>query len=108
MPHPEVLLHDGARVLETVTSNVAVRMPRARAAARARGAAAGAAAGASGSEDDAEGGIWVTPPATSVLPGTVRAELLSKGVVVEGEITLEDWREAGERGWEVRGFNGFR
>ncbi len=89
--HPEVLLHDGENVLETVTSNVAVRMPR----------------DAAGAASDAEW-TWVTPRTGAILPGTVRAELLEKGDVVEGVVSLEDWRCAGREGWKVVGFNALR
>ncbi|GMK58875.1 hypothetical protein CspeluHIS016_0603170 [Cutaneotrichosporon spelunceum] len=90
-PHPEVLLHDGNNVLETVTSNVALYMP-AQEAVRATGK---------------EGARWVTPKGV-LLPGTVRAELLENGDIVEGVISIEDWKRAGREGWKTVGFNALR
>ncbi|KAL1406820.1 hypothetical protein Q8F55_006229 [Vanrija albida] len=86
-PHPEVLLHAGGRLLESVTSNIAIRLPRAGAWA------------------------WVTPAlgeSTPFLAGTMRRHLLHAGVLVEGELGVADWERAREEGYRVIGFNGFR
>lgn len=81
-------------MLETVTSNVAVRVPQERAAAM-------------GAPTEAEW-VWVTPGSPALLPGTVRAELLDSGFIVEGRVRVEDWLQAKAEGWKVVGFNGLR
>lgn len=113
--HPEVLLHDGVHVLETVTSNVAVRMPRDRArvavgelASRESERQGEQERGRKGEERGDGEWVWVTPASPSLLPGTVRAELLERGLIVEGAVRVEDWREAKARGWNVVAFNAFR
>ena len=42
-------------------------------------------------------GVWVTPIASSaLLPGTMRAEMLANGTVIEQAVTLEDLRRAAQ------------
>jgi branched-subunit amino acid aminotransferase/4-amino-4-deoxychorismate lyase len=97
--HPEVLLHTPTHLLETATSNVALRLPLPP---------KGDAAGASEHE-------WVTPCLAETRPfldGTVRQELLERGVIREGEVTVEDWErcrvESKGGVVVVVGFNGLR
>lgn len=82
----EVLLHDGNRLLETATANIAIRVP-----------------GPNG------GWEWVTPKLerTPFLTGTMRKSLFEKGVLREGSLGLDDWRRAQREGYRVIGFNGF-
>lgn len=87
-PHPEVLLHTSERLLESVTSNIAIRRPTPNGS-----------------------WAWVTPslgPEAPFLAGTMRKHLLDAGVLVEGELTLADWATAKAQGHRVIGFNGFR
>jgi hypothetical protein len=97
--HPEVLLHTPTHLLETATSNVALRLPLPP-----KGHAAG--------PPEYE---WVTPCLAETRPfldGTVRQELLERGVIREGEVTIEDWERCREESKEgevvVVGFNGLR
>jgi para-aminobenzoate synthetase/4-amino-4-deoxychorismate lyase len=54
------------------------------------------------------GGGMVTPPvASGLLPGTLRAELLARGVVVEGVMLLKDLARA-EAVWAVNSVRGWR
>jgi hypothetical protein len=97
--HPEVLLHTTTHLLETATSNVALRLPLHPNA-------------------DAAGTLeyeWVTPCLSETRPfldGTVRQELLERGVLREGEVTMEDWErcrvESTDGEVVVVGFNGLR
>jgi hypothetical protein len=99
--HPEVLLHTSTHLLETATSNVALRLPLPLPPNK-----------------DAAGKLeyeWVTPCLTETRPfldGTVRQELLERGVIREGEVTIEDWKtcrvESKEGEVVVVGFNGLR
>lgn len=81
----EVLMHDGSRLLETATANIAIRVPTA------------------------QGWEWVTPrlERTPFLTGTMRKYLFEQGVLREGSLGVEDWERARREGWRVIGFNGF-
>lgn len=86
-PGTEVLLHTPEILLETCTSNIALHIP--------------------GEQGQAE---WVTPKLSgraAFLSGTVRAELLERGVIREGEVTVEDWERCRREKRGVVGFNGF-
>jgi branched-subunit amino acid aminotransferase/4-amino-4-deoxychorismate lyase len=100
-PGCEVLLWTKEeRLLETCTSNIALWMHH--------------------SDVGAGGGVWVTPRldreeemapegARAVfLDGVVRQELLSKGLIMEGEVTVQDLELCREEGRPVIGFNGLR
>lgn len=82
-PHPEVVLHANGRLLEGVTSNIAIQL----------------------------NGEWITPTVeadTPILPGTMRAHLLKTKVIREGILTIDHWRQAKEEKWRVIAFNGLR
>jgi para-aminobenzoate synthetase/4-amino-4-deoxychorismate lyase len=50
-------------------------------------------------------GRWVTPPASEgLLPGTMRAELLARGIVVEGRIPADSL----DAGSQLAAFNSLR
>ncbi|BGP44483.1 hypothetical protein JCM10450v2_000297 [Rhodotorula kratochvilovae] len=53
---------------------------------------------------------WVTPAAScGLLEGVMRAEMLERGQIVEGVVTVEEVREAAKRGTlEILCFNGVR
>jgi hypothetical protein len=42
------------------------------------------------------------------LDGVMRRDLLARGVIVEGEVMIDDWHRAKREGWRVIGFNGLR
>jgi branched-subunit amino acid aminotransferase/4-amino-4-deoxychorismate lyase len=90
LDHPEVILHDGAHLLETVTSNIAIHMPTSN-------------------PDEPE---WVTPRLEThsrpFLHGVMRRYLLERGIVREDDITVANWEEARRDGRRVIGFNGLR
>lgn len=55
----------------------------------------------------ARGGCRVTPPiASGLLPGTMRAELLERGEIIEGVVSLDDLRAA-ERIWLINSVRGW-
>lgn len=88
--HPEVLLHTSNHLLESVTSNIAIHSPAS----------------------DGKGPQWVTPllhgDDVPFLDGVMRKYLLSKGVIREGELTVDDWGNCKKEGGRVIGFNGLR
>ena len=88
--HPEVLLHTATHLLESVTSNIAILRPTSNA-------------------DEAQ---WVTPVLQTddkpFLDGVMRRYLIAKGLVREGELTVNDWDEAKRERRRVIGFNGLR
>ena len=52
------------------------------------------------------GGTRVTPPLScGLLPGTMRAELLDRGEIVERVVTVDDLRRA-ERTWLINSVRG--
>jgi branched-subunit amino acid aminotransferase/4-amino-4-deoxychorismate lyase len=81
----EVLLHAKTLLLETATSNIAIQT---------------------------ETGAWITPrldrEETPFLNGVMRRYLLDKGVIVEGEMSVEELEKARVEGRRVIGFNGLR
>ncbi|KAJ2335711.1 hypothetical protein GGH91_005421 [Coemansia sp. RSA 2671] len=51
----------------------------------------------------------VTPPLSAgILPGTMRASLLESGDIVEGRISVEEYKYAVEKGWPVMCMNSVR
>ncbi|KAJ2826831.1 hypothetical protein FBU31_003336 [Coemansia sp. 'formosensis'] len=51
----------------------------------------------------------VTPPlCAGLLSGTMRASLLESGQIVEGRITVEQFKHAVEQGWPVMCMNSVR
>ncbi|WRT67239.1 uncharacterized protein IL334_004205 [Kwoniella shivajii] len=82
--HPEVLLHTRTQILETTTSNIAVQLPNSE--------------------------RWVTPKLGKDHPflnGVMRRYLLAKGIIEQGEVTLDMIEEVKEGG-RIIGFNGLR
>lgn len=76
-------------MLETCTSNIALHLPDPS------------------HPDEAE---WITPAlekGKEFLAGTVRAELIEKGLIRVGEVTVGDWKRCRAEGRGVVGFNGF-
>ena len=118
-PGCEVLLwNEDGRLLETCTSNVALWMPRT------------ACMDANGGKTDQEG-VWVTPKLDPnldqdmqevsaveakggrkgkavFLDGVVRQELLYRGMIQEGEVTVQDFERCMAEGRSIIGFNGLR
>ncbi|GAA5820499.1 hypothetical protein JCM3770_002275 [Rhodotorula araucariae] len=91
-PPFDVLMFNPARqVTETSISNVAFRL----------------GGGGGGGPDRAP---WVTPAATcGLLEGVMRAEMLERGEIVEGIVTVDEVCAAAERGsLEILCFNGVR
>lgn len=86
--HPEVLLHTCDRLLETATSNIALHLP--------------------GNKDESE---WITPALNGdavFLNGVVRRELLERGLIREGNVTVNDFERCRLEGRRIIGFNGLR
>ena len=81
----EILLHTSAHLLETATSNIAIKT---------------------------ETGEWITPrldrTKTPFLDGVMRRYLLDQGLIKEDELGIEDYERARKEGRRVIGFNGLR
>ncbi|KAJ1961364.1 hypothetical protein GGI12_003292 [Dipsacomyces acuminosporus] len=60
-------------------------------------------------EGDPSAFTFVTPPLhCGLLPGTVRADLVKKGEVVERTVTVDQFKEAVRNGWPVKCMNSVR
>jgi len=81
----EILLHTSAHLLETATSNIAI---------------------------ESERGEWITPKLdrgeTPFLDGVMRRYLLDQGLIQEGKLGVEDFKNAKREERRVIGFNGLR
>ncbi|WWC69351.1 uncharacterized protein I206_103290 [Kwoniella pini CBS 10737] len=83
--HPEVILHDGINILETTTSNIAIKC--------------------SNSDE------WITPKLNKNQPflnGVMRRYLVAKGIIQEGEVTIDMIRKVKSENGRLIGFNGLR
>lgn len=131
---PEVLLHtDQGVLLETCTSNIALWLPR-RSHANADANAKGGPQIDLGVDAADSTGEWITPllcpPLSTIsnsrsldsgdeeiaadeavavfLDGVVRQELLSRGMIKEGVVTIDDFELCKRVKRPVVGFNGLR
>ncbi|WVW82973.1 hypothetical protein I302_104989 [Kwoniella bestiolae CBS 10118] len=87
--HPEVILHTPTHLLETTTSNLAILL----------------------SSPNSHPNKWITPKLSGESPflnGVMRRYLLRKGVIEEGEVTVEMIRQIRKNGGRIIGFNGLR
>lgn len=117
----EVLLwSDQGLLLETCTSNVALWLPKRHPGPEAEGSTVDQGGGVAADGDEGE---WVTPRLSALhantksasehamavfLDGVVRQELLARGVINEGEVTVQDFERCRAEGRPVIGFNGLR
>jgi branched-subunit amino acid aminotransferase/4-amino-4-deoxychorismate lyase len=87
----EALLHTSTHITESSTSNIAIYAPDA---------------------SDPTAPPWLTPRLTEDrvpgLQGVIRAELLERGVLRLGDITVNAFTEAAAKGTRIIGFNGLR
>ncbi|KAJ2329149.1 hypothetical protein GGI00_004015 [Coemansia sp. RSA 2681] len=83
----QVLLYNSrGEITEGNIANVAVEMPG----------------------DDGEMRLVTPPVSAGLLPGTMRASLLESGCIVEGRITVDQFKHAVEQGWSVMCMNSVR
>ncbi|KAI9638051.1 uncharacterized protein MKK02DRAFT_42433 [Dioszegia hungarica] len=114
-PGTEVLLHTGTHLLETCTSNIALHLPDpdrpeeaewVTPALRSELEAEDGIEGEGGGGDELRG-LGKRGDTAEFLAGTVRAELIERGVVRVGQVSLGDWERCKREGRGVVGFNGF-